>query len=304
MVLRRDTASGFKLLFLMSFTIVTLRILALSLIVFTPVLMSYNGDYRFYRNILQIFGYILSAVTVAAGYWYGKKADMENHYRDYIRIMAYGWIISELLMGVGWFLSDDIVRYVFEVALLRGLSGYSFLLPMFSGMILGWLIDERFSVSRVWSQDILRYVLVYQGAVLVQSLIRVYLAQTIQAGASPARIGFYITTLSFALIPFSLWFLWKMYQTGKNVELGAVYGSVLFTLWAPRLIFSVINSTLEMILLSQMSAVDWLLNLGEHLVSVSIGVFGSGFAVICFGYIHSRYTHSGIPEKKEEMPSL
>lgn len=290
-MLRRDTASGFKLLFLMSFSMVTLRILALSLIAFIPVFMSYNGDYRFYRNILQLFGTILSVVTVAAGYWYGKKADVAEYYRDYIRVMAYGWILSELLMGVGWFLSEDIVRYVFEVALMRGLSGYSFVLPMFSGIVLGWLIEDKFSVSRVWSQDILRYVLVYQGAVLIQSLISVYLSHTLQAGASPARFGFYITALSFALTPLRLWFLWKMYQTGKQVELGVVYGSILFTLWTPRAIVMIIGSVLEMLFLSQMSAFDWLFNLAENIVGVTIGVFGSAFALLCFGYIHSRYMH-------------
>jgi len=260
----------------------------MSLNSFLPILLNYNNrDYTFYRNILDIFGVILSGGIVAAGYWFGKKADMANHYRDYIRGMVYSWVLAELIVVVGWFLTVDFPKSVFEVAFITGLRGYAFLVPFFSGITLGWLVEEKFTVQPVWSRDILRYVLLIQGAILVQSLIRVFLSKTmLYSGGSVVRFGFYMTILSLSLLPFNLWFLWKMYETGKKVELRGVYGSILFTLWAPRVIVRIIGSVAEMVVIGQMSVVDWLLYLGENLVGVTIGVFGTAFALLCFGYMH------------------
>jgi hypothetical protein len=42
----------------------------------------FDRGYEFYMNILGIFGIILSASVIVAGYWFGKKADMANHYKD------------------------------------------------------------------------------------------------------------------------------------------------------------------------------------------------------------------------------
>ncbi len=301
--MNREENSGFAQVFILSFIIVALKLIYMSVNPFLPIILNYITikDYTFYRNILDIFGIMLSGGIIAAGYWFGKKADMVNHYKDYIRGMVYSWILIELIVGVGWFLTEDFAKSVFEVAFVTGLGGYSFLVPFFSGIALGWLVEEKFTVRPVWSNDILRYVLIFQGAVLVQSLIRVYLSKTmLYSGSPPAAYGLSIEVLSFTLIPFSLWFLWKMFETGKRVELRVEYGSILFTLWAPQLIVSIIGLVANMVVIGQMSGVDWLFNMGKDLVGVTIGVFGNAFALLCFGCIHSRYMHVEMLNKIEK----
>ena len=292
-MLNSEKVRGFNQLFLLSFIVMVLKLAYMSANpFFFPMLLRYYTivEYTVIRNIIDVIGIILSAIIIVAGYWFGKRADMANHYRDYIRGMVYSWVLVEILVAAGWFLTDDLLKSFFEVATMNGLGGYSYLVPLFSGITLGWLVEEKFTVQPVWSNDILRYVLVYQVAVMVQSLIRVYLSKTMLFTSHQlSTFGFYTMILSFALLPVSLWFLWQMYETGKRVELRAEYGCILFTLWGPRVAVRIIRLLAEMLVIGQMSVAE-LLYLGfEDILGVSVGVFGNAFAILCFGYIHSKY---------------
>jgi len=248
-----------------------------------------------FRNIIDIISVIISVGIIVAGYRFGKKKDMANHYMDYTRAMVYSWILVELLAGVGWVLTDSMFRAFFEVALANGLRGYIYLTPLFSGITLGWLVEDRFRIQPVWSEEIFRYVLLYQGALLTQSVIMAYLAKTmLYSNPQTAAYGLYSLILSLVLLPVSLWFIWKIFEAGKRVELRAVYGSILFTLWAPQVAEGIIGSIARAVILNQIDVWDLLLVIGRGLLGDSIGVFGNAFAVLCFGYLHSRKVNNEI----------
>jgi len=80
----------------------------------------------------------------------------------------------------------------------------------------------------------------------------------------------------------------KMFEIGKKVELDIEYGRALFTLWVPRVIVIVITSVANM-LVNQTTVVDWLIYLIEDIIWSPINVFRTPFALLCLGYIHSRY---------------
>ncbi len=291
--MNRGKVRDFNQIFLLSFIVLTLKLTYMSIDAFLPIILLSKYtiiEYTIFRNIKDIIGVLLSASIIVAGYWFGKKADLANHYMDFIRAMVYSWILAELLAGVGWVLTDSMFRTFFEAALANGLRGYIYFTPLFSGITLGWLVKERFTVKPVWSEDVLRYVLIYQGALLARSVIGVYLSKTLlYSSHQPVAVyGLYSTVLSLILLPVSLWFLWKMFEAGKQVELGAVYGSILYTLWALSVAGGIIGSIARMVILSQLDAWDLLLVIGKGVLGDSIGVFGNAFAVLCFGYLNSR----------------
>lgn len=290
--MNREKVRGFNQLFLLSFIAVVLKLAYVCSNAFTPIFLHYYTiiEYTDIRKIIDIIGIILSGGIIVAGYRFGKKADVANHYRDYIRGMVYSWILVELIAVAGWFPTDGISKSFISLAITNGLNGYTYLMPFFSGITLGWLIKDRFTIKPVWSDAVLRYVLIYQGAVMVQSLIRVYLMKTmLYSSRQLTTYGFYTMILSFALIPVTLWFLWKMYETGKQVELGTEYGCILFTLWVPRVAVRIIRLLAETLLIGQRSISELLYLMFEDTLGASVAVFGNAFAIICFGYIHSRY---------------
>ncbi len=249
-----------------------------------------NNSYEFFKRIFSLFSLIISTLVIVSGFWFGRRVDLSRNYRKYLDSLLIGWVLAEIIIGGLWFFTkDDISRSVYQIAASRGLSGYSILAPLFSGITLGWLVKERPTVRTEWNREVLRYVVIYQGIVLLRSLVSSYLSKTLlYSGRSIQTYGLYSWVSSLVLIPVSLWYMWKMFGIGKKVELGTEYGRILFTLWVPRVVVIAIISVANMIV-NQTTVVDWLIYLIEDIIWSPLSVFRTPFALLCFGYIHSRY---------------
>ncbi|MCW4013486.1 MAG: hypothetical protein NWF07_10920 [Candidatus Bathyarchaeota archaeon] len=248
-----------------------------------------NNSYDFFRNIFSLFSFIISILVVVSGFWFGRRVDLSRNYRKFLNGLGVSWVLAIVFLGCLWFFTEDMTRAVYEISVMRALTGYSYLAPLFSGITLGWLVKERPTIKTEWNRDILRYVVFYQGALLVRALISNYIAMVyLYRGRNIELYGLFSWTSSLVLVPINLWYLWKMFETGKTVELDNEYGSILFTLWVPRVIVSVLISVTNMVM-HQTPIIDMLINSVEDIIVTSISVFGVAFAVLCLGYIHSRY---------------
>jgi hypothetical protein len=287
-----DEKRLFNTVFMLSFTVIAARLLLMGSTSFLRIiLISYSQEnYELYRNLLRIITAVVEAGAIASGYWLGKKTDLPHQYRGLLTRMGYSWVLAFIVSGIGWYLSEDIPKAMFQVACMQSITGYKFLAPVFSSIVLGWLIEDRFRISPVLSKDILNIVLLYRGVSLVSTLVGSYLTyMRIQTGYTSKYIGVYMTALSYVLIPVGYWFLWKMYRSGIEIELKSEYGSILYTLGVTQIVIRVIGLLSNMLATGQMNILDFVSELIWDIVGVSTSVFETGFALLCLGYIHSRY---------------
>ena len=249
-----------------------------------------NNSYDFFKKIFSLFSLITSTLVVVSGFWFGRRVDLSRNYRKYLNGLLAGWVLAIVFLGGLWVFTDyGVFHAIYETSLVHGISGYSYLAPLFSGITLGWLVKERPIIRTEWNREVLRYVGIYQGVVLLTSLVNSYVSKTLlYSGRSVQAYGLYSWVSSLVLIPVNLWYMWKMFEVGKKIELGTEYGRVLFTLWVPRVVVIVITSVANMIL-TQTTVVDWLSYLIEDIIWSPLSVFRTPFALLCLGYIHSRY---------------
>ncbi|MCB2172462.1 hypothetical protein KQH65_06980 [archaeon] len=290
--MRWDEKRLFNTLFVLSFMVIAARLLLMGSTAFLRIiLLSYSQEnYELYRNLLRIITSVIKVWAIASGYWIGKKTDLSHQYRGLLTRMGYSWVLAFIVSGIGWYLTEGIPQAMFQAACMQSITGYKFLAPVFSGLVLGWLIEDRFTISPVLSKDILNIVLVYRGVALVSTLVGSYLTyMRIQTGYTSKYIGVYMMVLSYVLIPVSYWFLWKMYRSGIEIELKSKYGSILYTLGVTQLVIRVIGLLSNMLATGQVNALDFVPELIWDIVGVSTSVFETGFALLCLGYIHSRY---------------
>lgn len=256
-----------------------------------------SNSYEMFKKLFNVFHFIISGLLVIAGFWFGRRVNLDKNYRRYINGLAISWALALSFIGILCFFSDDLYRTVYQIAASLGLGGYRYLASLFSGITLGWLVKGRPVISVEWNKDVLRYVSVYQGAVLVRSVGLSYIAAVyLYPGRSIQAFGLYVQVSSLLLTLVNLWYLWKMYNMGKKVELETEYNDILWTLWVPRLVVILITSLANMIA-NQTTFADCLINLVEDIIYSPVNLFETPFALLCFGYIHSRYR---FVEKLEE----
>jgi hypothetical protein len=255
------------------------------------ILLNYNQEnYELYKNLLKIITTLIEVGAIASGYWLGKKTNLPHQYRGLINRMGYSWILAFIVAGIGWYLSEDIPQAMFQVAWMQSITGYKYLAPVFSGLVLGWVVEDRFRITPVLSKDILNIVLVYRGVTLVSTLVGSILSyMRLQTGYTSKYIGVYMLTLSYILVPVAVWFLWKMYKSGSIIELKSMYGSILYTLGITHIVIRVIGLLANMLATGQLNVLDFTFEVIWDIVGISTSIFETGFALLCFGYIHSRY---------------
>lgn len=282
----------FNTVFVLSFTVIAARQLLMGSTSFLRlILLSYSQEnYELYKKLLKIITTLVEVGAIASGYWLGKKTDLPHQYRGLINRMGYSWVLAFIVSGIGWYLSDDITQAMFQVAWMQSITGYKFLAPVFSGLVLGWIVEDRFRITPVLSKDILNIVLVYRGVALASTLVGSFLSyMKLQTGYTSKYMGVYMLALSYVLVPVGVWFLWKMYKSGKEIELKSMYGSILYTLGATHLFIRVIGLLANMLATGQLNILDFTFEVIWDIVGISTGVFETGFALLCFGYIHTRY---------------
>ena len=280
-----------RFLVLLGFVLLVLTFVPRGYSPFLRIILTFrnNESYELFKLLFDIFDIIISITVIVSGYMFGRRVDLSRNYRKYINCLLISWVLAAVFFGVLYFFTEDMTKAVYQNTLIQSTTGYNVLAPFFSGMTLGWLVKDRPSIQTTWNKSILNYVLILQGVNLVISMGSSYFQKVfLYSGRSIAAYGLYSQVSSFAYFLVSLWFMWKMYQAGKTVELDREYGSILFTLWAPRVAVLVIQS-LIIWYVQQYSRVDWFFHLAERILLSPIRAFGLHFALLCLGYIHSRY---------------
>ncbi len=263
-----------------------------------------------YGDLIKLIGYGITLLIVRTGYRLGKTTNIENEYMDYVKALGAGWIASLLLLTPSLLSSDETWRQVAQSTLLQStMSGHLTGVKLFSGLVLGWLVDNEFKITRTWYLEIRKPVLVYNGVVLVSTLIRNVLFTVFLGEIGNTNIrsyGVYSTILSLLTYPVWIWYLSQMLSSGRNVDLREDYGSILYTIWVPSVVvMSLIyfsNALITQNVNGLMDLLDFMLTYVLKLVESSLGVFGVAFSLLCFGYVHSRYRYSTQLNRSEEDP--
>ncbi len=264
-----------------------------------PFLSTYlvaNGvlNTEYYRYIIDLLGYTISLATIYIGYRIGRNMDIKNEYRFVIKYLGAGWIASSLICVPVYIFSDEVWRsmiitsilYVFTLRLNVGAV-------LFSSMTLGTVIRDGMRFKKEWNPVILRPVLVYNGVLLLQSLgqrMKSFILLNSSNRSAPLWIN---TVLGLIVYPFWLWYLFRMYSSGRNIELKEDYGSVLYTILVPTLVYLTLSHLGTMIFYYLRDpSLMMLLNLpvayGLRFVSSTLGILGLPFALLCYGYINSK----------------
>ena len=160
-------------------------------------------------------------------------------------------------------------------------------------MTLGTVIRDGIRFKKEWNPVILRPVLVYNGVLLLQSLgqrMKSFILLNSSNRSAPLWIN---TVLGLSVYPFWLWYLFRMYSSGRNIELKEDYGSVLYTILVPTLVYLTLSHLGTMIFYYLRDpSLMMLLNLpvayGLRFVSSTLGILGLPFALLCYGYINSK----------------
>lgn len=287
-----DDKRLFNTVFGLSFTVIAVRLLITGINPFLRIiLLDHNLDnYEVYKNLLNSLLTLVKVWAIASSYWLGKKSNLPHQYRGLLTRMGYSWVLAVILSGIGWYLTEDMSQAVFQIAFMYGIAGYKYLAPIFSGLVLGWIVEDRFKINPVFCKEILYSVLVYRGVTLTSTLIGSYLTyMRIHTGYTSEYRGVYMMGLSNILGLVGVWFLWRMFRSGREIELKSEYGSILFTLGLTHIAIKVVGQVSNMIATSQMSAIDLVYGFVKDIIGISTSIFETGFALLCFGYIHSRY---------------
>jgi len=251
-----------------------------------------------YRDLTTLVGFGVTLATVTAGYRFGKKADIENQYMQYIKDLGAGWIASTILVLPVFLSPDEIWRGAAQGILVRSAtSGYETGAIIFSGIVLGRLIDDRFKVSREWNTLIIRPLIAYNGVKFIGDLIRTVLVRySMIYGISVSMMGSYSFLIALVTYPIWLWYLRRMLSAGRKINLAEEYGSVLFTIWAISVAKMTLKRISNALLYQSISGLadllEFLFDYALNLIGSTVGVFGLAFALICLGYVNTRHRYA------------
>ncbi len=263
---------------------------------FLPLFHGYSvgQDIDFYRFVFDFLWYVLSFITIYIGYRIGKDADIENEYQGLIKSLGAGWIASSLIFVPFYLSSDDVLRTIANVTTIYGFTGgYRVAAVLFSTMTIGWITRDGIRFKREWNPVILRPVLVYNGVLLFRALSQRVLNYTLLNSSNRAPSLWYMTVLSWVVTPFWIWYLVRMLSSGRRIDLKEEYGSVLYTIWVPSIVYSTLSYFAVIVFYylryQSLSMLEIPVAYGLKFVSSTLGVLGLPFGLLCYGYIHSRY---------------
>ncbi len=252
-----------------------------------------SGNMGFYMDLFTLVGFGVTLGTVMVGYRFTRKADIEKEHMQIIKDLGLGWIVSTILVLPVFLSSDEMWRSLAQVTLMRSAtSGYVTGAILFSGMVLGWIIEDRFVISRELNMVILKPLVVYHGVKFIERFIMTTLiSNSMYGGLNIREIGTYSFIMGLLIYPIWLWYLKRMLSSGKKIDLAEEYGSVLFTLWAAsaaRMSLSYISNAVLWQSFSGLADLpEFIINYAIKLAESTVSVFGLAFALICFGYISS-----------------
>lgn len=276
-----------------------------------PILPSYLMDrgienYEFVRLIANVIRSTVTVSTVYFAYRFGKSSELDKEYRDVSRNLVYGLVSSLLLLGLLYFVSGDSMKDHYQMIFLMGMpSSYRVVAQIFAAICVGWLMRDGIKVEREWNPEIRIPVFVYTGALLLKSLVLNVAMYQLSTSGTRTSISWTLSLLNWGTFPFWLWYMNKMLSSGKAVDLESDMGGILYTLWVPSVVLTVLNKIFNM-------AYDYLRyddfslifkslqSFGVKLIMSPFGVFGLPLALLCYGYFITKYRAVPWHVNKEE----
>jgi hypothetical protein len=102
-----------------------------------------------------------------------------------------------------------------------------------------------------------------------------------------------------------VWYVSRMFRSGKDTNLEEDYGSILYTIWLPSIVLSVLTYSAHVLFYYFRMGMNDLFVLPVayklNLIAPTLQVFGVPLALLCYGYLNSKYRYiSRLGDKTEQ----
>ena len=256
---------------------------------------SYLRNPGFYRSIFYVAHFSLSVVAVLIGFLVGRRGSVERKHHDYAVALLVGGALAPVLLGLVSLVSaDDVIRAVTQVGSATGIGGViGFTGKMYTGLALAWLHRGGAPLKPGWVTSVVRLVALVQVWRVSAAVIRAVLFSRMMAGIiNPGGMGIYYTALSLVGALVSFVYFYFLYGAGKAIDMERRYADVLYSLLVPMVLGGV---TVDLIgLVGRGATVQKIItSAASEIIGSTIGVFGSGFAVVSYAYFRERRRPSG-----------
>lgn len=265
--------------------------------VIRSLLMDYGIEYTdFYRSILWLLSVLVNLLVIYLGYRLGKSSDLPDEYRTYVKSMGYAWVVSTLIVLVPYLLLDEETRMFLQIILLMGVpGGYRVPAALFASISLGWLTRDGLIFKREFNQTILKPVLVYNGLLLLRTIIQRISSLYFMNSGNRSSMSWQMSLLSWVMTPIWLGYISTLYKNGKNINLETDYGNIFYTFWISSIVLSLLTFVTNVLFYFVRSGMQDLFALpiayNIKLIGPTLKVFGLPFALLCYSYIDSKYRH-------------
>jgi hypothetical protein len=96
---------------------------------------------------------------------------------------------------------------------------------------------DGFRFKREWNPVILRPVLVYNSVLLIRSWGQRVISYILLNSPNFSTPLWVTSVLRYSVAPFWLWYIFMMYSSGRKIDLREDYGSILYTVLVPSLVY-------------------------------------------------------------------
>jgi len=257
--------------------------------------VSYMQNLDFYRSIFYVADLLISVAAVLIGFIVGRRGSVERKHHDYAVALLVGGALAPVLLGLVSLVSaDDMMGAVTQVGSATGLGGVvGFTGKMFTGLAFAWLHRGGAPLKPGWVTSVVRLVALVQVWRVSAAVVRAVLFSRMMAGIiNPGGMGIYYTVLSLVGVLVSFVYFYFLYGTGKAIDMERRYADVLYSLLVPMVLGGV---TVDLIGLVGRGATvqEIITGVAWEAIGSTMGVFGSGFAVVSYAYFRGRWRLSG-----------
>ena len=256
---------------------------------------------EYVKLILGYSGYAFTAIAVYVGSQVGRYQDVENRYNSYIGVLIAGSFFGFVTLLLPQFtpINQDIT-----MMMNRGsLTGMSVIMQypaqLFSGICIGWFLRDRTITRPSIEKRLVRLLGLYQGWFTVTALIRTLLYMGMVREMTPRTdMGYFMAVTSLATNLVGYVYLNYLYQAGKDLDMEVVLEDVLFTLFVFSVGGRAVRNVID-ILGGSRTIVSAATSMVRYSIGYGFSVFGTGFALTCYGYLRKNYMFPAFAKKKE-----
>lgn len=253
-----------------------------------------------HKDLLWIFWVTINLLTITLGFRHGKDAPLPDVYKQYVRYLFYSWLASTLFFGLVFLLLGNEALSYSGVAINAITIGYRIPVIMFSSTVLGWLAKDGITLNRVLNKTIMKPVILYNIIHLLRLILNRYIAyQRISVGGY--SIAWTVNLTNWVVKPIWVWYIYALYNRGRNMDLKNEYGEVLYTFWVTTMALSLLTYLANVLFYYFRSGIQGLSALPvaylPKVIAPTLNILSLPFAVLCYAYFESKYRNRGFLQK-------